>query len=164
MRVVQHPRMNIGEVDVSRIVFDARSRDDIPKILRGLQHLYTDTTLRTAVSELLTSQIAPKVNKENGRPRMTLWSILVCGVVRLDLNIDYDHLQELVNQHATLHQMLGHGDFDKEPYAFQTLNKLKGSVSNGTYLRDFSLKSWHWNPVFPEQRRMPYLMDVSFCQ
>ena len=64
MRVVQHPQMNIGEVDVSRIVFDARSRDDIPKILRGLQHLYTDTTLRTAVFELLTSQIAPKVSKD----------------------------------------------------------------------------------------------------
>ena len=97
MRVVQHPQMRIGEVDVSRITFDARSRDDIPKILRGLQHLYTDTSLRAAVFELLTEQIAPKINKDNGRPGMTLWSILVCGVVRLDLNIDYDRLQELVN-------------------------------------------------------------------
>ncbi len=121
MRVVQHPQMSIGEVDVSRITFDPRSRDDIPKILRGLQHLYTDLALRAAVFELLTSQIAPKVNKDNGRPGMTLWAILVCGVVRLDLNIDYDRLQELVNHHDTLRQMLGHGEFDKAPYAFQTL-------------------------------------------
>ena len=121
MRVVQNQQMSIGEVDVSRIIFDARSRDDIPKILRGLQHLYTDTTLRAAVFALLTSQIAPKIDKDNGRPGMTLWSILVCGVVRLDLNIDYDRLQELVNQHGTLRQMLGHGECDKEPYAFQTL-------------------------------------------
>ena len=121
MRVVQHPQMSIGEVDVSRITFDARSRDDIPKILRGLQHLYTDTSLRAAVFELLAEQIAPKINKDNGRPGMTLWSILVCGVVRLDLNIDYDHLQELVNHHDTLREMLGHGTFDKEHYAFQTL-------------------------------------------
>ena len=135
MRVVQHPRMNIGEVDVSKIVFDARSRDDILKILRGLQHLYTDTTLRTAVSKLLTSQIAPKVNKDNGRPGMTLWSILVCGVVKRDLHIDYDHLQELVNQHTRLRQVLGHGDFDKEPYAFQTLNTLKRSVSTVSQLK-----------------------------
>ena len=121
MRVVQHPQMSIGEVDVSRITFDARSRDDIPKILCGLQHLYTDTSLRAAVFELLTEQIAPKINKDNGRPGMTLWSILVCGVVRLDLNIDYDRLQELVNHHDTLREMLGHGTFDKEHYAFQTL-------------------------------------------
>ncbi|OGA00512.1 MAG: transposase [Betaproteobacteria bacterium RBG_19FT_COMBO_58_11] len=121
MRVVQHQQMSIGEVDVSKITFDARSRDDIPKILRGLQHIYTDPSLRTAVFELLTKQIAPKADKSNGRPGMTLWSILVCGVVRLDLNIDYDRLQELVNQHTTLREMLGHGTFDKEHYAFQTL-------------------------------------------
>ena len=51
---------------------------------------------------------------------MTLWSILVCGVLRLDLNIDYDRLQELVNQHITLREMLGHTIFDKGHYAFQT--------------------------------------------
>ena len=121
MRVVQHQPMSIGEVDVSKITFDARSRDDIPKILRGLQHLYTDSSLRCAVFELLTKQMAPQANKDNGRPGMTLWSILVGGVVRLDLNIDYDRLQELVNQHTTLREMLGHGMFDKEHYAFQTL-------------------------------------------
>jgi IS5 family transposase len=41
--------------------------------------------------------------------------------MRLDLNIDYDHLLELVNHHDTLREMLGHGDFDKSPYHFQTL-------------------------------------------
>ncbi len=121
MRVVQHQQMSIGEVDVSKITLDARSRDDIPKILRGLQHIYTDASLRTAVFEILTQQIAPKADKNNGRPGMTLWSILVCGVVRLDLNIDYDRLQELANQHTTLRAMLGHGMFDKEHYALQTL-------------------------------------------
>ncbi len=121
MRVVQNKQMSIGEVDVSKITFDARSRDDIPKILRGLQHIYTDTSLRTAVFELLTKQIAPLADKSNGRPGMTLWSILVCGVIRLDLNIDYDRLQELVNHHDTIREMLGHGAFDTEQYPFQTL-------------------------------------------
>ncbi len=52
---------------------------------------------------------------------MTLWNILVCGVLRLDLNIDYDRLHELVDQHGTIRKMLGHGTFDKDPYHFQTL-------------------------------------------
>ena len=52
----------------------------------------------------------------------TLWKILVCGVVRLDLNEDYDRLHELVNHHDTLRKMLGHGEVDKESYYhFQTL-------------------------------------------
>ena len=121
MRVVQNPQMQIGEVDISKMTFDLKSRDDIPKILRGLQHLYMDLTLRTKLFALLEQRIAPKVDKRNGRPGMALWTILVCGVMRLDLNIDYDRLLELVNHHDTLREMLGHGDFDKAPYHFQTL-------------------------------------------
>lgn len=88
MRVVQSQQMTIGEVDVSKITFDPKSRDDIPKLLRGLQHLYMQTDLRAAVFDLLNQRISPSVDKTNGRPGMTLWSILVCGVIRLDLNID----------------------------------------------------------------------------
>ena len=36
MRVVQKQQMQIGEVDISKMKFDHKSRDDIPKILRGL--------------------------------------------------------------------------------------------------------------------------------
>lgn len=121
MRVVQNTQMHIGEVDVSRIVFDPKSRDDIPQILRGLQHLYQDLGTRAKLFALLESEMAPKIDKRTGRPGMTLWSIFVCGVMRLDLNIDYDRLHELVNQHNTLRQMLGHGTFDPASYHYQTL-------------------------------------------
>ena len=87
-----------------------------------MQHLYTNAALRTAVFQLLESEIAPKVSKSNGRPGMALWTILVCGVIRLDLNCDYDRVHELVNQHSSLRQMLGHGSYDTETrYHFQTL-------------------------------------------
>lgn len=52
---------------------------------------------------------------------MALWTILVCGVIRLDLNCDYDRLHELVNHHNTIREMLGHGAFDDVSYHFQTL-------------------------------------------
>ncbi len=121
MRVVQNIQMQIGEVDVSKVKFDLKSRDDIPKILRGLQHLYLDLALRTKLFALLEGQVAPKIDKRNGRPGMTLWRIFVCGVVRLDLNIDYDRLQELVNHHDTLREMLGHAGYDDARYPYQTL-------------------------------------------
>jgi hypothetical protein len=121
MRVVQNIQMQIGEVDVSKVKFDLKSRDDIPKVLRGLQHLYTTLPLRNRLFALLEEHIAPKVDKRNGRPGMTLWRIFVCGVVRLDLNIDYDRLHELVNHHDTLREMLGHAQFDEERYHYQTL-------------------------------------------
>jgi len=121
MRVVQSQQMIIGEVDVSKITFDPKSRDDIPKLLRGLQHLYMQTDLRTSVFELLNQRISPAVDKSNGRPGMTLWSIFLCGVIRLDLNIDYDRLHELVNKHITIREMLGHGYFADVVYHHQTL-------------------------------------------
>lgn len=80
-----------------------------------------DIPLRTKIFQLLESEISPRVNKRNGRPGMALWKILVCGVVRLDLNEDYDRLHELVNHHNTIREMLGHAPFDEEMYHYQTL-------------------------------------------
>jgi len=121
MRATQNQQMLIGEVDVSNITFNLRSRDDIPKILRGLQHIYTTETLRENIFALLDKCIQPNIDRTTGRPGMTLWRILVCGVVRLDLNCDYDHLLELINQHNTLREMLGHGPFDEHLYSLQSL-------------------------------------------
>jgi IS5 family transposase len=42
-------------------------------------------------------------------------------VLRLDLNADYDCLHELVNQHVTLRQMLGHGPFNEHQCSYQSL-------------------------------------------
>lgn len=121
MRVVQNSQLLLGEVDIAQIKFDPRSRDDIPKILRGLQHLYLNEALRKQVFTLLETEIAPEVSKTTGCPGMPLWNILVCGVLRLDLNADYDRLHELVNHHDTLRQMLGHSPYFDYHYAYQTL-------------------------------------------
>lgn len=121
MRAVQNEQMTIGKVNIAQINFDYKSRDDIPKILKGLQFIYTHVELRTAIFELLQSQVAPTVSKSTGRPGMALWTILVCGVIRLDLNCDYDRLHELVNHHNTIREMLGHDAFDDVSYHFQTL-------------------------------------------
>jgi transposase, IS5 family len=122
MRVVQNQQMQMGEVDISQIKFDPKSRDDIPKILRGLQHLYRQLPVRTAIFELLEARLAPPdVNKNTGRPGMTLWTILVLGVIRLDLNIDYDRLHELANKHSDIRAMLGHGIYNETYYHHQTL-------------------------------------------
>jgi len=129
MRVVQKSQMQIGEIDISQIQFDPKCRDDIPQLLRGLQHLHVNVPLRTKVFQLLEQWIAPLVNKHNGRPGMTLWSILVCGVLRLNLNEDYDRLHNLVNQHSGIREMLGHGVFNQERYHYQTLKDNVGLLT-----------------------------------
>lgn len=128
MRQIIDPQLKFGEQDIARIVLDARSRDDIPRVLRGLQHIYVTPAVRTQVFAIL-AEVLPRsadgqsaVNPDRGRPGMEQWRILVLGVLRLGLNADYDRIRELANQHATLRRMLGHGDWaDDTRYGLQTL-------------------------------------------
>ena len=122
MRTVKDPQMQLGEVDISQIKFDPKSRDDIPQILKGLQYIYTTLPVREEIFKLLEQHILPDKNKSNGRPGMELWTIFVMGVLRLNLNWDYDRLHNQVNYHALIRQMLGHGIFDTVvSYQLQTI-------------------------------------------
>lgn len=122
MRKIQHEQMQVGEIDISSIVIELDSRDEIPQLLRGLQHIYSIKPLRKKVFKILSTLVPEKVSKNTGRNGMSLWNIFVLGTLRLNCNWDYDKLQEIANNHNTLRQMLGHGilDIDKR-YPRQTL-------------------------------------------
>ena len=131
MRRIINPQLQFGEQDIAAIVLDEKSRDDIPQILRGLQYIYVTPTIRARVFAILAEVIPTrqrddgtegKADAETGRPGMEQWKILVPGVLRQGLNADYDRVQELANQHTTIRQMLGHGDWaDETRYPLQTL-------------------------------------------
>ncbi|MDZ7752699.1 MAG: ISNCY family transposase [Gammaproteobacteria bacterium] len=130
MRKVIEPQMQIGEQDIGAIWLDPKSRDDIPQLLRGLQHIYTTPALRERVFAIL-EEVRPVRDSEAenvlvapnaGRPGMSQWKILVLGVLRLGLSADYDRVRELANEHNTIRQFLGHGDWtDTYLYPMQTL-------------------------------------------
>ncbi len=130
MRHTLPPQLQLGELNVSAIEFDAYSRDDIPQLLRGLQHLYDHKEDRDVVLDLLRENILEEVDADTGRPGMSLWAVLVLGVIRLGLNCDYDRVMELANEHRTLREMLGHGLLDEDKrYGLQTI---KDNVSKLT--------------------------------
>lgn len=122
MRLVENAQLKIGEQDIAQIRFDPKSRDDIPQILRGLQYIYTRPEIREEVFRTLEKMIPEKTDKKNGRPGMRLWKVFVLGVLRLNLNHDYDRIHDLANNHKTIRQMLGHGLIDDElEYNLQTV-------------------------------------------
>jgi IS5 family transposase len=127
MRTVKNMQMKLGEINVSQIKIDTKSRDDIPQILRGIQYLYTNEEIRQKLFSALEKVIPKKIDKGNGRPGMELWKIFVLGILRLNLNCDYDRLQSLANNFKTIREMLGHGIFD-ENYYYQ-LQTIKDNVS-----------------------------------
>ena len=129
MREIFPAQQTIGQIDIARINIDVRSRDDIPLILLGLQHIYSTEALRDKVFAILQDLLPTKqvngqfepVSMELGCPGMNQWTILVLGSLRLCLNADYDRIHELANQHRTLRQMLGLADWDEKTFSLQTL-------------------------------------------
>ncbi len=102
MRKVIDIQLKIGELAIGDIQFDPRSRDEIPKVLMGLQSIYCNRNIREQVFELLMGIIPDDVDTCNGRSGMDLWKILVLGTMRLSCNWDYDKLLDISNNHRTL--------------------------------------------------------------
>ena len=108
--------------DRKRLRERAESRDDIPAVLLGLQHLYSHEETREKLFSVLEEHTLPGTNRNVGRPGMELWRILVMGVLKQGLGCDFDRLHELVNQHRTVREFLGHGAFSQgDTYELQTI-------------------------------------------
>ena len=159
MRLVHNPQMTFGQVDIADIEISLKSRDDIPHILLGLQHIYVIPELRERIFALL-EQVLPTrsghglteeqrnqpVDANRGRPGMEQWKILVLGVLRLGLNTDYDRVHELANQHSTIRQMLGHSDWrDDTRYSLQSIkdNLMLFTPELFDQINQEVVKAWH---------------------
>ena len=122
MRQTRKSQLALGEARIEDIKLDHKSRDDIPAVLLGLQHLYSHEETREKLFSLLEEHILPGTNRNVGRPGMELWRILVMGVLKQGLGCDFDRVHELVNQHRTVREFLGHGAFSQDDtYELQTI-------------------------------------------
>lgn len=129
MRKTYDNQLKFGSVIIPDIKFDKKSRDELPKILTGLQYIFTNNTTRKEVFDLLESIVPKNVSMRKGRKGMDLWKILVLGVVRLGCNWDYDKLHEMSNSHLSIREMLGHGRGDWEDKYYYELQTIKDNVS-----------------------------------
>lgn len=122
----QQPKLN--QILISDVEIDISSRDEIPQILIGLQHIFENKSLRDKIFDILLEAVPENISIDRGRRGMDMWTILVLGTVRLNCNWDYDKVHEIANNHLTLRKMLGHGlkmsgnvVDDGENYALQTI-------------------------------------------
>jgi hypothetical protein len=97
-----------------------KSRDELPPVIRALQYIYVTPEINEKVFSLLESRIIPK---KMGRLGLSLWEILVFGVVRLTLDADYDRLEHTVNYDKLVRDLLGVNTFGGpgKRYPLQTI-------------------------------------------
>jgi transposase, IS5 family len=99
-------QLNLGQTPIEKVIIPLKSRDELPPILAALQWLWQDPEAHGKIFALLEQKINLG-KKATGRPGLTLWQILVLGVVRLGLDCDYDRLEHLANYDGLLRQILG---------------------------------------------------------
>lgn len=122
MREIFPNQQTLGQTNIADIVICNNSRDDIPNILRGLQHIYLSKDVFDQIC-LLLKNIFSESQVSFGRSGMDLWSIFVLATLRVNLNWDYDRLREMANSHIEIRQMLGRGGVfdDRYKYPLQTI-------------------------------------------
>lgn len=99
----------IGEVQLN-----LKCRHELIPVLKAVQHLYSRAELRDCMLELIAQDVNQESRPDCGRKGLDYWQVLVLAAVRLGCNADYDQLQNLAEEHRTLRQMMGIGDWHRD--------------------------------------------------
>ncbi len=111
MRKSFEVQLALGAVPIEKVEIPTRTRDELPPTLAALQWIFTTPEVNREIFALLEDSILD-VNNKTGRPGMDLWQILVLGVVRMTLDVNYDRLHYLSNYDSLTRQLLGQPAFD----------------------------------------------------
>ena len=118
-------QLALGKTPIEKVVMPARSRDELPPVLAGLQWIFQTPELNSQIFELVEKKVVGD-KKATGRPGLDLWHILVLGIVRLALDCDYDRLEHLANYDGLLRQILGLSPVlsdQEKPFHYKTLSE-----------------------------------------
>ena len=67
---------------------------------------------------LVGKDVNTSTSRKHGRRGMNYWEITVLAAARLGCNLDYDKLQDLAENHRSLRQIMGIGDWQDEEVDF----------------------------------------------
>ena len=114
MRKAISTQQRLDCTPVAHVKLNLECRDEIIPVLRGLQHIYSQPTLRDEILQLVGADVNRETRDDCGRQGLDLWPILVLAAVRLGCNLNYDKLQDLAEQHRALRHVMGVGDWDED--------------------------------------------------
>ncbi|MCA1660266.1 MAG: ISNCY family transposase, partial [Verrucomicrobiaceae bacterium] len=108
------PQERLDCLPIGQVKLNLNCRDELIPILRALQHLYQDDACRSEVLRLVGKDVNHGASRKRGRRGLSYWEIIVLAAARLGCNLDYDKLQDLAENHRSLRQIMGIGDWQEE--------------------------------------------------
>ena len=112
MRVATRCQRRLDCTPVDELQLNTQCRHEIVPFLRALQHIYGNRKLREEILQLVAKDVNGESSADHGRKGMTYWQILVLTAARQELNLDYDGLQDLAENHRNLRHMMELGDWE----------------------------------------------------
>ena len=103
-RFIQQYSLDALRIEETEV--NLKSRDAFPKLILTLLKIFKDETYNVQILKVLDNKLIGN-KKATGRKGMDLWQIFVLAQVRLALDISYDRLHDLANNHKSLRQLLG---------------------------------------------------------
>jgi hypothetical protein len=124
MRQRFEQQTTMGITPVSEVKFPLRSRDELPPVLKALQHIFVTPELNEKIFAILEAKICAE-KKPTGRKGMDLWHILVLAIVRHALDTNWDRLEHIANNDKLTRKILGVHvtgfEMEEEEFAYQTI-------------------------------------------
>jgi hypothetical protein len=114
MRTAFDPQRRLDCPSIPSVHLNLNCRTEIIPILRALQHIYSRPQVRDSILGAIARDVNGRSSAKRGRKGLDYWSILVLAATRLGCNLDYDQLQNLAENHRSLRQIMGIGDWQTE--------------------------------------------------
>jgi len=106
MRLVHNPQLAIDRLPIEETKLPLKCKTKMDQLCEALLALYTNETYQKKLFAILQKHLIKKLKKQ-GRKGMDLWAIFVLAQVRQCLNIGYEDLQNLANNHRAIRQIMG---------------------------------------------------------
>jgi len=106
MRQRFEQQLTLGQLPIEETYINPKSKNAIDELLAALKEIYCNKTYNEQIFRILERHIK-KGKKSTGRKGMDLWTIFVLAQLRLCLNVSYEMLHNLANNHRTLRHLMG---------------------------------------------------------
>jgi len=119
MRKRFEQQLTLGQIPIEETKINPKSKNAVDELVEALKELFCNKEYNEKIFSILEEHLT-RGKKETGRPGMDLWIIFVLAQLRLCLNLGYEMLHNLANNHRTLRQLMGvEKRFGYEPIEFE---------------------------------------------
>lgn len=106
MRKRFEQQLGLGQLPIEAIDINPKSKNALDELLAALKAIYCNKEYNEMIFSILEKHINSG-KKNTGRTGMDLWCIFVLSQVRLCLNISYDFLHDLSDNHYKMRHLMG---------------------------------------------------------